>query len=140
MSNNLYGSTSNMLIFSKKYHGYLPMLVFLIVAVIFLTWQWCNQCLLPLMLWVRISIRVKCTTLCNKVCQWLVTGRWFALGLCSSFLHEKNWPPRYIWNIVESSVKHHQTNQYCLSLNQKVKEAASPMIKEKWKFTTRSKN
>ena len=46
-----------------------------------LSWPWshgswiynnqCNQCLLPLMLWVRISIRARCTTLCDKVCQWL---------------------------------------------------------------------
>ena len=40
----------------------------------------CNQCLSPLMLWVRISIRVRCTTLCDKVCQWLATGRWFPPG------------------------------------------------------------
>ena len=40
----------------------------------------CNQCLSPLMLWVRISIRARCTTLCDKVCQWLVTGRWFSPG------------------------------------------------------------
>ena len=40
----------------------------------------CNQCLSPLMFWVRISIRERCTTLCDKVCQWLVTGRWFSLG------------------------------------------------------------
>ena len=40
----------------------------------------CNQCLSPLMLWVRISIRARCTTLCNKVCQWLATGRWFSPG------------------------------------------------------------
>jgi hypothetical protein len=40
----------------------------------------CNQCLSPLMLWVRISIRARCTTLCDKVCQWLATGRWFSLG------------------------------------------------------------
>jgi hypothetical protein len=32
------------------------------------------------MLWVRISIRVRCTTLCDKVCQWLVTGQWFSPG------------------------------------------------------------
>jgi len=38
----------------------------------------CNQCLSPLMLWVRISIRVRCTTLCDKVCQWLATGWWFS--------------------------------------------------------------
>jgi len=35
----------------------------------------CNQCLSPLMLWVRISIRTGCTTLCDKVCQWLATGQ-----------------------------------------------------------------
>jgi len=40
----------------------------------------CNQCLLPLMVWVRISIRTRCTTLCDKVCQWLATGRWFYAG------------------------------------------------------------
>jgi hypothetical protein len=33
------------------------------------------------------------TTLCDNVCQWLATGRWFS--------------PRYNWNIVESGVKHH---------------------------------
>jgi len=27
----------------------------------------CNQCLSPLMLWVRISIRARCTTLCDKI-------------------------------------------------------------------------
>jgi hypothetical protein len=40
----------------------------------------CNQWLSPLMLWVRISIRARCTTLCNKVCQWLAWGRWFSPG------------------------------------------------------------
>jgi hypothetical protein len=39
-----------------------------------------NQCLSPLMLWVRISIRARCTTLCDKVCQWLATGRCFSVG------------------------------------------------------------
>jgi len=34
-----------------------------------------NQCLSPLMQWVRISIRAKCTTSCDKVCQWLATWR-----------------------------------------------------------------
>ena len=32
----------------------------------------------PLILRVRISIRAKCTTLCNKISQRLVTGRWFS--------------------------------------------------------------
>ena len=39
-----------------------------------------NQCLSLLMLWVRISIKAKCTTLCDKLCQWLPTGRWFSPG------------------------------------------------------------
>ena len=37
-----------------------------------------NKCLSPLMLWVRISIRARSTTLCDEVCQWLATGRWFS--------------------------------------------------------------
>ena len=39
-----------------------------------------NQCLSPLMLWVRILIKARCTTLCYKVCQWLTTDRWFSPG------------------------------------------------------------
>ena len=49
-----------------------------------LSWPWShgswiynylhNQYLSPLMLWVRISIRARCTTLCDKVCQWQVGG------------------------------------------------------------------
>ena len=42
----------------------------------------CNQCLLPLLLWVRIPLRqgVLDITLCDKICQWLATGRWFSPG------------------------------------------------------------
>jgi hypothetical protein len=57
-----------------------------------LSWSWlygswiynylCNQCLSPLMLRVWISIRARCTPLCDKVCQWLATGLIdFVLGL-----------------------------------------------------------
>ena len=28
----------------------------------------------------RISIRARCTTLCDKACQWLATGQWFSTG------------------------------------------------------------
>ena len=55
-----------------------------------LEWPWlhgswkynylCNQCLSPLMFWVQIPIRAKCTTVCDKVCQGLATGLWFFLG------------------------------------------------------------
>jgi hypothetical protein len=37
----------------------------------------CIQCLSPLMMWVRISIRARCTTLCDNVCWWLAIGWWF---------------------------------------------------------------
>jgi hypothetical protein len=70
----------------------------------------CNQCLSPLMLWVRISIRVRCTTLCDKYCQWLATGRWFSLGT-PVYSTNKNWPPQYNWNIDESDVKHHPSSK-----------------------------
>jgi hypothetical protein len=40
----------------------------------------CNQCLSPLMLWVRISISARCKTLCDKDCQYLATGPWFSPG------------------------------------------------------------
>ena len=40
----------------------------------------CDQCLSPLVLWVKISIRARCTTLWFKVCQWLATGLWFSPG------------------------------------------------------------
>ena len=32
------------------------------------------------MLWVRISIMGRCTTLWDTVCQWLATGQWFSPG------------------------------------------------------------
>jgi hypothetical protein len=32
------------------------------------------------MLWVQILITARCTTLCDKVCQWLATGLWFSPG------------------------------------------------------------
>ena len=38
----------------------------------------------PLILWVRITIRARHTTLCDKVCQWLETGRWFSPGTPAS--------------------------------------------------------
>jgi len=42
------------------------------------------------------------TKLCDKVCQWLVAGRWFSPGTLP-----KSWPPWYKWYIVECGVKHH---------------------------------
>ena len=56
------------------------------------SWSWsygsliynylCNQCLSLLKLRVQITSRwgVLDTTLCDKICQWLATGRWFSPG------------------------------------------------------------
>ena len=84
------------------------------------SWQWlcgrwiynylCKQCLSPLMR-VRISIRARCTTSCDKVCQSLATGRWFSPGTPVSSTNKSD--SRYSCNIVEtpeSGVKHHQAN------------------------------
>ena len=49
------------------------------------------------------------TTLCDKACQWLTTGRWFSRVLRFPPLIK---PPRYNWNIVESGVKHHKPKPY----------------------------
>jgi len=46
-----------------------------------------NQCLSPLTLWVRTPLR-RGTTLCETVCQWLATGRWFSPGTLFSFTNK----------------------------------------------------
>ena len=57
---------------------------FLAAVVVVIVWYLvsnylCNQCL---MLWVLTPLRrgVLDTTLCDKVCQWLATDRWFSPG------------------------------------------------------------
>ena len=44
----------------------------------------CNQCVSPLTLWVQTLFMARCTTLCDKVCQWLAPGRWFSLWYTNS--------------------------------------------------------
>ena len=53
----------------------------------------CNQCPSPLMLWVRISIRARCTALCDKVCQWLATDRLFSPSTLVSSTNVKHHNP-----------------------------------------------
>ena len=38
----------------------------------------CNWCLSPLMLLARIPLMARWTTLCDEVCQWFATDRWFS--------------------------------------------------------------
>jgi hypothetical protein len=69
-----------------------------------------NQCISPLKLWVRFEPRSwrggLDTTICDKVCQSLATGRLFSPGTPVSSSN-KNSPPRYSWNIAKSGAKHH---------------------------------
>jgi hypothetical protein len=60
-------------------------------------------------LWLRRGVFD--TTWCDKVCQWLVAGRWFSPGTPVSSTNKK-WPPQYNSNIVESGVKHHNPNPW----------------------------
>jgi len=74
-----------------------------------LLWSWsygswiynylCDQCLSPLTLWIRIPLRrsVLDTTLCDKVCHWLASGRWFSPG---TLVSNTNKTDRYITEIL----------------------------------------
>jgi len=68
----------------------------------------CNQCLSPLM-WDRISISARCTTLCDKVCQWLAAGRWFYPGPPVSSIHDIT---EILLKVALNTIK--QTNMYNL--------------------------
>ena len=73
----------------------------------------CNQFLLPLMLWVRISIRTRCTTLCDTVCQWLATGRWFSPSspVSSTNKTDRNDINEILLKVALNTIK--QTNNQC---------------------------
>jgi hypothetical protein len=48
----------------------------------------CNQCHHHWCCEFEFRIRARCTTLCDKVCQWLATGRWFSPGPMASFTNK----------------------------------------------------
>ena len=68
----------------------------------------CNQCLSPLMLWVRILFGVRCTTLYDKVCQWFATGRWFSPGTLFSSTN-KTYRHHITEILLQVALKRHQT-------------------------------
>jgi len=82
-----------------------------------LSWSWsygswiynylCNQCLSPLKLWVWTLFMqgVLNATLCDKVCQWFATGRWFSLG---TLVSSTNKTDRH--DITEILLKHQKPN------------------------------
>ena len=86
------------------------------------SWSWlygswnynylCNQCLSPLKLWVRTLLTwqdVLDTTLCDKVCQWLATGRWFSSGTPVSSTNKTDCHD-IAEILLKSSVQHHKTS------------------------------
>ena len=57
----------------------------------------CNRCLSPPLLLIRtpmIPLRARFTTLCDKICQWFASGRWFSPVSTTN----KTDSPRYNWN------------------------------------------
>ena len=73
----------------------------------------CNQCLSPLILWVRILIRARCTTLCDRVCQWLVIGRWFSPGppVSSTIKIDHHDITEILLKVALNTIKPNQTDQ-----------------------------
>ena len=72
------------------------------------SWIYNYLCLSPPMLWVRISIRARCTALCDKVCQWLATGRWFSQD---PLVSSTNKTDRH--DIIKSPKQHLETFCFC---------------------------
>jgi hypothetical protein len=72
-----------------------------------------------LMLLVRISIRARCTTLCDKVCLWLATGRWFSLcpPVSSTNKTDLHHIAEILLNVALITIK--QTKIYCGSRPQR---------------------
>jgi hypothetical protein len=73
----------------------------------------CNQYLSSLMLCVRISTRVRCTPLCDKVCQWLATGRWFSTDspVSSTNKTDRHDITEILLKVALNTIK--QTNKHC---------------------------
>jgi hypothetical protein len=63
-------------------------------------------------LWVRISIRVRCTTLCDKVCPWLAKGQWFSPGhpISSTNKTDCNNITEILLKVALNTIKLNQTN------------------------------
>jgi hypothetical protein len=64
----------------------------------------------------HISIRARCTTLCDKVCQWLATGRWFSPGPSVSSINktERHDITEILLKVALNTIKqtNKQTNVY----------------------------
>ena len=109
-----------------------------------MSWPWlygswiynylCNQCLLPLMLLVRISIRVTCTTLCDKFCQWLATGWWFSPGppVSSTNITDRHEITEILLKVALNTIK--QTNKHVHNTMVWIFSVVFCFIQRKFKF------
>ena len=75
-------------------------------------------------MWVWILIRVRCTTLCDKVCQWLATGQWFSQGppVSSTNKTDRHHITEILLNVALNTIK--QTNLHNFSMVQHYMYAA----------------
>ena len=100
-----------------------------VVIVWYKTCSWiynylCNQCLSPLMLWIRTPLRrgILDTTLCDKVCQSLtylrqVGGVLWVLWVSSTIKTYHHDITRILFKVELSTIKPNQSYQKCYSLN-----------------------
>jgi hypothetical protein len=60
---------------------------------------------------IRIFIRTRCTALCDKVCQWLATGRWLSPGppVSSTNKPDRHDIPKILLKVALTTIK--QTNK-----------------------------
>ena len=91
------------------------------------SWSWfygsltynylCNLCLSRPMLWVRIPLKARCTTLCDKVCQWLVAGRWFSTDPPFSYNNktDRHDIAEMLLKVALNTIKH--TSVHCCKLH-----------------------
>jgi len=80
------------------------------------SWQWMYgswiySYLSPLMLWVRLPLRVRNIILCDKVCQWLAAVRWFSPGppVSSTYKTDRNDITEILLKVALNTIK--PTNQ-----------------------------
>jgi hypothetical protein len=77
----------------------------------------CNKCPSPLTLWVWIPLSrcVVDTTSCDKVCQWLATGRWFSPGTPVSSTNKTDridiTEICFVYNVKHHSHSHNRTRR-----------------------------
>ena len=101
------------------------------------SWSWshvslinnslCNQCLSSHILWVRISTRVGCTTWCDKVYQWLATGRWFSAGtlVSSSNKTDRHDIAEILQKVALRAIKKNPSQMILVSFNSSTTDVTS---------------